>query len=423
MVGEAYINNVNLNDYKDSYTLRCVIESVFSEFYRSDIEGKKVLLERLDKELSQKLKMYEANFIFEDNENTLDCVNIYFGSLSKIKSPFELLGRYFFEKRQQYQRICIQNNDKGSFSEEDFSNLKCAYDKLPVSRREMYIPYSKGLEEYLLNYNKLDAILYMLDNVLVVSKIVDVQKLFNNVGYNYSKKIAGALNKFKKDSAVIINTMEKIGDFSQLLERKTVDFRLKFVFEHFVLSNMISQIFEMKSEPNVSVLLIFNENVWSHINADYRKQFVEMCNEYIAYTMGVDSKTVSFDKGANSYNFVKNDVVHVGNVEEISPYMILVKLVYEYGFDCEYEEIFKSNKKDVNLKEYEKCKELYLKTQSYDEIKKYEFIKHTRMRILMSLNRIYNLINNNLYMDGNRIPMTISKNEFVVDLFKPRRRR
>lgn len=425
MVYISNINNIDLKDYKDSYTLKCIIEAINCEFYKEKGYTKAVLLKRLDKEISEKLKMPEAIFLFEDNEHTLDDKHIYFGKLSNIKSPSELLGRYFFEKRQQYQRMCINNNDRGSFSEEEYCDLKMAYDVLPISKGNMYIPYNKGLDKYLLNYNKVDAILYMMKNLVVSYEIIDMGGVLKNLSYTERNKLIKSCDDISKENARIVKTIEKIKynkKYSNLLMNKIYDFQINKYKENYMLVEMMMSLLFTENSENEEVLLFFHDRVWENLDERKRMLCVECCNEYIAAIMGVDVKDVLFDKGSNSYNFVDNSSVHVGELNDASPHLIILKLVYEYGFDAVYNKVV-SEEKNVMLEEYNECKEIYMKRNSYRDIKEFEFIKEINNLVVMVQKEIYNYMNNNLYVNGKRIRMPMSKEDFIIDIIGNKKKR
>lgn len=427
MGSSSNINNINLSDYKNSYTLIYCIENLFSEFYKNDNnEHKERLLRRLDKEISDKLKMPEANFVFENKEFTLDDKNIYYGKLTKINSPYELIGRYLFEKRQQYQRICINNNDMGSFDEQEFKDLKDSYDVLPLSKSSMYTPYSKGMKKYLLNYNKIDALLYMLDTEIAVLGIVDLERLFKNVDYLEGKSLSEDLEKFQRDTANILYLIQEMGkkkSYGEALEEKILDFDLKKNIEKYILAQMLYELFNEKPTENKRILLFFHENVWENLDFDHKKVCIEVCNKFVANLMDVEPKNVVYDNGPNSYHFVDSKNVYIGKLNENSSYFIVARFIYEYCFDRIYKDMEKCDNKELWLKDYESCKEMYMKKHSYEDVKDFEFFKKARKKSLKMLKRTYNYMNESLFVYGKIIPLPISKDKFVVDMLNTKKRR
>ena len=141
----SLMNGKNINDLKGSYVFTYLFESTISDFYNLDNEGKKRLAERYDKEFSEFFNMPKANIKFEEKEIYDDSKTIYLGRLEDMESGFEFMFRYFFAKRQQYQKICVDQNDQKDFQEEDFLCIKQAFEKSPITGRGTYKSYESGL--------------------------------------------------------------------------------------------------------------------------------------------------------------------------------------------------------------------------------------------------------------------------------------
>ena len=175
------INGKSLDDFRESFAVKCLIEKAISEFYKLDEDGKKDLVFKLDNIFSELFSMPEANIVFEEKEMNKDSSTIYMGNVSKFSSGLELMFRYFFAKRQQYQVICIEEDDKKDFSEEEFASIQNSYSDAPLTGKAFYRPYSTGLESYLLNYNKVDAILFSSEQSSVILEMIDVKRICNNL--------------------------------------------------------------------------------------------------------------------------------------------------------------------------------------------------------------------------------------------------
>ena len=75
------------------------------KFYNTSEKEKIALFEQFDKDISEKLKMPRGTLVFEKKEFTFDTECLYLGNIKDFKSGYEFICRYFFEKRQQYQRL------------------------------------------------------------------------------------------------------------------------------------------------------------------------------------------------------------------------------------------------------------------------------------------------------------------------------
>ena len=71
-----------------------LLERLLKDFYKLNDDEKVELFNQFDKEISEKLHMPRANFVFEKKEFTLDAKNIYFGNLKDVKSGYEFISRY-----------------------------------------------------------------------------------------------------------------------------------------------------------------------------------------------------------------------------------------------------------------------------------------------------------------------------------------
>lgn len=423
------INDKTLDDYRDSFTLRNMIANIIETFYDLDEEGKKNFLNRFDNLLSEYFAMPKANFIYENNEHVLDTDNIYIGKIDDLKSGLDLIGRYLFEKRQQYQRLCIKNKDQGSFNKSDFINIKSVYEETTLSRKTQYIPYSKGFDKYILNHNKVDALLFMLEQLTAVINMVEFKPIYENVGLYRSKKIIDSINAHKKFAGKFQKTMAKMIDSGKYIDQiyyKDKSFKELKQKEFLLLMSVVS-VLMMDNSENIKVFLCFHENVWRKLNEDSRKSATEIANETICSLVGCEAlKSVEYNKGKNSYQLVSNESVHVGNIMESSARDTLAKLIYEYTFEEEYEKILSLDEEESEdaLKEYEECKnKLKASKYDYNTVMKYDFISRAVKKSVKFQKTIYDYINNNLYVDNKKIKMPMSKEEFVIELFSKNKRR
>lgn len=423
------INGKSIADYKDSYTLIYMLENIMSTFNKLDEDEKKRLFKRFDSEISEKFSMPKANFIYENNENILDGENIYIGPINQFNSGLEFIARYFFEKRQQYQRICVLNNDSGSFDEEDFLIIKESFDILPISKEKRYIPYNKGFNEYFQNANKVDALLFMWEQLSFCLEMIDVKRIAQSINFIDTLKIAYSIIKIKKEDKKFFDALQSVEGSDKFLKNISLNylkFEEKMNNEIFIIQTLIDSL-NGKLEDKSFVIYCFNDSVWENFDYSQKVKAINICNEFIRETFGCSSfKKVKFDEGKNSYDFVNNDCIYVGNIKNVKPVEILRKLIYEYSFNVNYEYVLNledCNKRRALLKEIDECKKIVGVTGDYKNIRNYRFVKNVVRDAKNFQKEIYDCVSKYFVVEDQKIDIAIKKNEFVSDLYKVSKRR
>ena len=130
------------------------------------------------------------------------------------------------------------------------------------------------------------------------------------------------------------------------------------------------------------VLLCFHENVWSNLSSFQRRQAINICNEFISEILRCDKlKNVKYCYGKNSYDFEIEQNVYVGDIIKDKPHEILQRLIYEYSFVKNHENIFKLDEETAQdvLKSLDDCVEVLNRTGDYGSIRDYEFIKNVTL--------------------------------------------
>lgn len=422
----SFINGVDFKDFELSYTLTVLLERLFKDYYKLNKEEKLELFNQFDKEISDKLKMPRANILWEKKEFTLDTDNLYFGKLSDIKSGYEFISRYFFEKRQQYQRLCVVNQDRKSLTDREFEGIKNTYDLLPLTKKNSYIPYNKGLAKYLSNYSKMDAIMFMFDASVACLGMVDQERILMSMSKSERDKFIVSLDRceeFSRNLYEILNSFEKNDNLQYYLLNYYDNFKLLKLKERYFISQLASSIVLDDSRSNKNAFLCFHENVWEHLNEDEKKVCIEVVNELIADVLECSYvKNICYSNGLNSYNFVNGKNFYLGDITNYSAREILCKLVYEYSFVKVYEESIRFDY-EYMMNEYEECKKKYQERNNYYDVLDSDFIQDVRVVGLNLQSGIYNYINKNLKMDGKRIEMPMKKKDFIMDIFNPARKR
>lgn len=423
------MNGRTLSKFNSSYALTFLVEDTFAKFSSLTNQEKINLCDRTDKLFSELFNIPRGEFIFEDREFSVNSKEIYIGKLSNIKTGAEFLFRYLFQKRQQFQRICIENKTPLDFGE-DFVLLYESYNIKPISKEPQYIPFSKGLNNYLTNYNKIDALSFAFEGIDALIDMTDSKRLSSNMrlGDNlsliwsvykirkYENKITKEINNDLLDYGKIDKKFKKY--MKSVAEIKEEELFLKY------LEDVLDGIGE--SEDIKQVFLCFHENVWENLTQFQKKQAVSICNELISNILKCNkTKNVKFNYGNNSYDFSFSSDVYIGDIIKDKPSSILQKLIYEYSFTKNYENILSLDQEDKLelLNEIEECQRIVTRTGDYGKIADYHFIKCVKKTAFDMQEKIYKYIDNNLVINGKKIKMTMSKEKFIFDLYKSKNRR
>ena len=419
------INGKDVGDFIQSYSLRYLFESTLSDFYKLSDEEKKKLCIKFDEEFSERFLMPRANFIFEEKEYDLDICDIYFGNINKINSGFEFMFRYFFGKRQQFQKLCVRNNDAYSFGS-DFALIKEGYTEMPISKSSKYIPYSKGLKNYLFNFIKLDAMVFAFDQCDTVIDCCDVSRVASNMSFIDVLKLSRSIRSVDKMKKKI---EREVLNISMNPEYSRIGYKIYLSCgnEEKFLNYLYDVIEGKKIDGDYRIVfLFFHKNIWDSLDLEKKKLVVSIANERIAEMFGCEKiKEVEYSLGDNSYQFGDEDKVYVGDIRIETGESVLQKLVYEYSFNKNYENIFKLDEETgvTVLDEVEKCKRIFKQNRDYSQIKEYQFIKCVRKTAVDFLDNAYRYISNNLRINGKKVAMEPSKDQFIVDIFKKSKRR
>ena len=426
----SLMNGKKIDDLKGSYVFTYLFESTISDFYNLDGEGKKRLAERYDKDFSEFFNMPRANIIFDEKELYENSTDIYLGKLEELESGFELIFRYFFAKRQQYQKMCVDSNDPRDFSKDDFLSIKQAYDKSPITGKGTYKPYKNGLVGYLLNYNKVEAILFTYEQLAQILGIIDSDRTYKNTSFMGQFKALKSLNNLKRTEDKIMNFMGRLLEDEKYRNRLISRYQKNYSFicdEIEFLEELTNKM--LSKDPNTDkryALLCMHEDVWKNLNALQRMIAVSVCNEFIEEVLRCESShSVEFLDGENCFDFEDSDCIFVGDPMKQSSYDILKTLIYAQSFNKNKENIQKLSDegKEEMLDEYMLCEEKFKESKQYSSIKDYHFIKCVRKTADELLRNCYKYISNNLKIGGKKIPVKITKEEFVQDMYSDKKQR
>ena len=420
------INGYSISDFKQSYTLLYLIESTIANYCNLSDKEKEELCYKLDKEISQKFDVPEASFVFEDNEHILDSKNIFFGKLENIQTGVEFLARYFFEKRQQYQRMCMIDNEQGSFTEDEFYMIKFVYEKRPISNKSNYVPYKSGFDKYIINnYNKVDALYFMWQEIEACLRMIDTKRTAKSMGLIDLIRVCGGIRRLDRYQKKFNDQVDDLNVAKKNFKKNFMKFlnTTTLMENEYLFLDQISCFLDGKdsSADEKMVFFCFNENVWKNLDEFRRKQAVVLCNELVAKILNCEKVLdVRFTYGENSYDFVSNDYLYVGDLKKDSAKSILHRIVYEYSFDKNYENVLAldESEREIMLKEIAICNKVIRETQDYGQVRDYEFIKCVSKTAKSMQEKIYKYIQDNLFINGKKVSMDVSKEEFLLDLYK-----
>lgn len=432
MIDVCKINGVDLNDYKESYVVIHLFEHTISNFYKLNNDDKLNLARRYDDLFSEFFSMPTADVVFEDKEFVSESERIYLGDVNNINSGFEFIFRYFFAKRQQYQLICISKNETRDYGEEELTLIKEFMNKSPITNKFAYRPFSTGLNNYLMNYNKVDAIIFSFNQLNVLLDMIVLDRTYNDLSIEENLKLSKSIStiiKQKNKIYSLLNIMTENKLYQKLMLRRHQKFYDMADAEQDFLDRLKEEIDGRSNNFDADekyVFFCFNENVWRNLTLGQKIAAVEKCNKFLKDMLGCTSiKKVTFEKQDNSYEFGDSKNVYCGDLGKDAACEILQRLVYEYSFNKNYEKVLEldEDEKAAILCEYKRCAELYKKQFNYDGMEDCSFIKCVRETSVDLLNKIYKYISKNLVVNGKKIPMGIDKTKFILDIVNLKKRR
>lgn len=432
MVVVNKINGKDVGDIKESYTFRYLFESTLSDFYKLDNNTKKDLYDRFDKEFSELFKMPRAKGIFEENEFNYELDTIYMGDIEDIHSGLEFAFRYFFGKRQQYQKLCIANCDKGDFLEEDFEYIKESMMKSVITKKSIYRPYNKGLETYLLNYNKVDALMFSFKQIEEILEMIDIKRVSKNLGFIDEIKLVLSLNQMDRKSKKIFETIDRLTNdekYQKKVQRRQSKHYQAFNEESDFVDKLSYKLI-LDREGVISdkryVFLCFEKSVWENLSVNQKMMAIEACNDFLFESLNCKfHKKVTYNKLKETSLFSNSDCIYVGDLRRDDPYIILKRLVQAYSFNKNYENIFELDEdaKDKMFKEYQRCKKKYEESGDYVTVNDSHFIRCVNGTSVDLLEKIYRYINSNFKIRGQKIKMSTGREDFVSTDFMNKKRR
>ncbi len=279
----------------------------------------RVLLEELDEIVSESTGMPRANFVFETNEEYKGYKDIFIGEKKRFTSGYDVLFRYFYFKREQYQSLCVSRNDKGCYSDEDFERLKFNFLVSPISDFPASIPFKKGYGYYFFNPRKSDAFCYANEQLVELFKRMDFNYFIK--GYSFLDKIVfiGVFKKFVYDLKRISRKIMKARECSRM-----VDFVNGYFFmaselinnEQKCLEDYCEKIENSKGIDEQSIsIMAFYIPIWNNLSKKHREITIKnICDVLVAF-FGFEEMKLDFGKDEEfNFNVVNDNTIYFGDV-------------------------------------------------------------------------------------------------------------
>jgi len=392
-------------------------------FLKLDTQLKKNTLINLDEYISEQCEMPQANFIYEENYDNEVKDDLYIGDIDKYTSGFDLLSRYFFLKRLQFQMNCISNGELENYRDSTFYLVGISYKYTPLTNERLYFPYSEGKKKYLCNYNVFEAYMYACEEMGFV---------FDSIDYDYVYLGCSAFEKFK----FLASFQLAIDSNKKMLNKLTRQMASKNEYEKFMnvikmlnkretdekkYLELLKDTFDKKSfDDKLGKMLLFScfdERVWKTITPANRVYAVKKLNELLQKMFEINDRVLYFDN--KRLIEVEAGKASIGNIGENNPKDIFNSLIYTYTYhyllnNCDNYDVSEFQSYKSEAVKYREA----IKNSDLAELKNCKLIKFTSKLAVESLVDFYNKVNDSEMAKKYNLSFFGKKEDFVYDLNK-----
>ncbi len=322
----------DFNIFKDSLSLQYLLSSfVDINFVNLNAEQRKELLVKLDELISSLCDIPVGNFIYNNGRN--DNINdLFVGNLNFRLDGTLLLFDYLFQKRQQYQKICVADNNPGCYNSQDFNIMKRMYNKSPFSKDTFYISCNPNNIAYYFNYNNIEAHRYALDQMLAIVNTLDFRRIFSSYKVNeiafQTEHIKGVLGN-KLDILSKVDSIAQKKKFPMIFGYKLEGKVSKMNAETNALAEVMKCINRNESVENNDIIYVcFTESIWDSLSPDMRYKAMSVVNDNISQKFGVTPIKL-LDNSAPGFNEFG---IYVDNLETVDGNLALDMLCLAYAY-------------------------------------------------------------------------------------------
>lgn len=324
-----------VSEHMDSSLLRLLVGNMLGPgFNNMDREDKIDLLEGIDRCISNECKIDYGFFVYEDKEISDEADTLYVGKIENHPNGLSLLFKYFFCKREQYQKYCLNNKENGDYSKEEIMGLEDSYKRYPISGDRLYSYKKDGYNKYLFNYNKADAYIYATEQVGKCLELVDFRDLFRRTSIIDGYLLLFSLKSTFKSKMNVVKKIQNLYSNPRRAQ-KYIDYwekkENKYSYEEAMVKYINSYInSEYSSKDDNSILIIiFNDKIWDKLDGNLKIKAIEKMNYYLAEFAKVTPKDI--DYSCRNMFDIDSDEIRVGDINNCSGVEILKGLTFFYA--------------------------------------------------------------------------------------------
>lgn len=405
------IEEFTIDKYNDNSLLRCILNDIVSaKFFKYTREEKMNLLIGLDNCISQLTGIPVGVFVNDKESDNIDDLNI--GDIDSYNFGMKVLHAYFYNKRQQYQKYWIKNNDKAIYSEDEFDILKYNYIGTPISNKKLQTKGLSTVDNYVINYNKSDAYVYACREVSNVINLVDYSDLFSSYDiFETLKFIFYTKNTLKSYHLMMERMKRKIAN--NRWQKKYVslidDYEVSLDRERQFLSVLNIRLMNKDYDDYLDyVLACFDENIWENLSLYGKFSAVEGLCSFFQECFKMDPKII--DESDCKMISSKRHFISVGDLNIKRAKDVFNSVVYSYALDCynKDDEYVESIKRLEKMKDYKNIK----LTEDNKVVKEVSKIAVGFQKI------IYKFVKNSTTLKTYEIDFLGKEIDFVYDLYK-----
>lgn len=345
----------------DLYSNKSILAYYFKKFTSVDYafytnEQRMNLLANLDKSLSEELEMPLADFNLDFNSMNNSVKEMF--PYAKETYGIGTLLLYLFNKREQYQRICVESNDTSYYDEKDLKTFELTYNHVgPFSGEKCFIDRKYGLNLYLLNTAKADAFMY--SNYIILDLY---HQYYDKEEVKNSNRDNASILKYILQTYSIIERALNLSDRIDFVEENEFTMQaavailekkyLQIDKENDVLANLKCYLVSNKEASN-EILMFFDESIWKNLDGEDKQKAVKGFCDVLSKLLTIDDLNVCYDKfSVENFDFDSNDI-YADDYMSKKGYTIMQILLYQACFK-KYAKYFKESNlvSDEELQEY-----------------------------------------------------------------------
>lgn len=363
-------------------------------------EEKRVLIENFDEAFSETFEMPEADFNLDFNSMNASVKEMF--PYLKERLGFNVLFAYLFNKREQYQKVCAEEDNTVHYKQNELYYFKDVYNDAPFSGEKIIVERKYGLNIYLANYSKVDAFCYA--SSLITHCINEFRDKFSREDVEHlrrEKNIKEMLkvSTYSNDTLALLDRSEALEDRIDLVSgsgivneyyNKIAGSKLeKMIREKEALASLLNSL-NSSQDLGKGILVYFEEDIWKNLDENSRKKVIERFSSFMSdfLDMGYEFDVCYEKMDPKDFKFGEG-VIYSDDFMNKRGKTIMNILLYEMAF-LKYADSY-MNADQAYVEELEKCKNSYI-NGDYKYLKNSEYF-NTVNKMAMLMQKQFNLMN------------------------------